>query len=75
MGVGPRKKPGTPVQYLKGIGPRRATELAAAGVETLEEFLLVLPRRYENRETFQSIASLKPNDIEPQLLHLFNFDL
>ena len=63
MGVGPRKKPGTPVQYLKGIGPRRATELAAAGVETLEEFLLVLPRRYENRETFQSIASLKPNDI------------
>ncbi len=63
MGVGPRKTPDTPVQYLKGIGPRRATELAAAGVETLEEFLLVLPRRYENRETFQSIASLKPNDL------------
>ena len=63
MGVGPRKTPDTPVQYLKGIGPRRANELAAVGVKTLEEFLLVLPRRYENRETFQSIASLKPNDL------------
>ena len=62
MGVGPRIKADTPVQYLKGIGPRRAAELSAVGVETLEDFLLVLPRRYEDRATFQQIASLKPNN-------------
>ena len=63
MDVGSRLKADTPVQFLKGIGPRRAADLSAIGVETLEEFLLVLPRRYEDREAFQSIGSLKPNDI------------
>jgi len=63
MGVGPQIKADTPVQFLKGIGPRRATDLSAIGVETLEEFLLVLPRRYEDRGAFQSIGSLKLNDV------------
>ena len=63
MGVGPRIKADTPVQYLKGIGPRRASELSAVGVDTLEDFLLVLPRRYEDREAFQDIGSLKANDV------------
>jgi len=63
MGVGPQIKADTPVQFLKGIGPRRAAELSAIGVDTLEEFLLVLPRRYEDRGAFQSIGSLKPNDV------------
>ena len=56
-------KADTPVQFLKGIGPRRASALSEIGVETLEEFLLVLPRRYEDRGAFQSIGSLKPNDV------------
>ena len=63
MGVGSRIKPETPVQYLKGIGPRRAAELSAVGIETLEDFLLVLPRRYEDREAFRRIGSLKANEI------------
>ena len=63
MDVGSRLKADTPVQFLKGIGPRRASDLSAIGVETLEEFLLVLPRRYEDRGAFQTIGSLKPNDV------------
>jgi ATP-dependent DNA helicase RecG len=63
MGVASQIKADTPVQFLKGIGPRRASALSEIGVETLEEFLLVLPRRYEDRGAFQSIGSLKPNDV------------
>ncbi len=50
----------TPVQYLKGVGPRRAGELAAAGMETVEDLLLTLPRRYEDRARLQPICDLKP---------------
>lgn len=48
----------TPVQYLKGVGPRRAAELAAAGVQTVEDLLLTLPYRYEDRERLQPIGEL-----------------
>lgn len=50
----------TPVQYLKGVGPRRADELATIGVNTVEDLLLTLPRSYEDRELLQPIESLKP---------------
>ena len=52
----------TPVQYLKGVGPRRAGELAAVGVRTVEDLLLTLPRRYEDRARLQSIRDLRPGD-------------
>ena len=53
----------SPVQYLKGVGPRRAGELAAAGVRTVEDLLLTLPRRYEDRARFQSIRELRPGEV------------
>lgn len=49
----------TPVQYLKGVGPRRAGELAAAGVRTVEDLLLALPSRYEDRARLQPIRDLR----------------
>ncbi len=53
----------TSVQYLKGVGPRRAAELAAAGVQTVEDLLLTLPRRYEDRARLQSIRDLRPGEV------------
>jgi len=50
----------TPLQYLKGVGPRRAADLAHAGLVTLEDLLYRFPMRYEDRSRLQSIASLKP---------------
>ncbi|MFQ5791954.1 MAG: hypothetical protein ACE5JI_15885, partial [Acidobacteriota bacterium] len=37
------------VQYVKGVGPRKAQALAAAGVRTVLDLLLYLPFRYEDR--------------------------
>jgi ATP-dependent DNA helicase RecG len=50
----------TPLQFLKGVGPRRAADLAHAGLATLEDLLYRFPIRYEDRSRLQSIASLKP---------------
>src|SRR5256886_11622784 len=50
----------TPLQYLKGVGPRRAADFAHAGLITIEDLLYRFPMRYEDRSRLQSIASLKP---------------
>lgn len=50
----------TPLQYLKGVGPRRAADLARAGLVTLEDLLYRFPLRYEDRSRLQPIASLEP---------------
>jgi len=49
------------LQYLKGVGPRRAADLRNVGVATVEDLLYRFPVRYEDRSHFQTIASLKPN--------------
>jgi ATP-dependent DNA helicase RecG len=49
----------TPLQYLKGVGPRRAADLAHAGLITLEDLLYRFPIRYEDRSRLQPITSLK----------------
>ena len=50
----------SPVQFVKGIGPRKAEELEKAGVRTVEDLLLHLPMRYEDRTAFARIADLRP---------------
>ncbi|MGE5816253.1 MAG: ATP-dependent DNA helicase RecG [Acidobacteriota bacterium] len=50
----------TPLQYLKGVGPRRAAEFKRAGLLTLEDLLYRFPFRYEDRTAFMSIADAKP---------------
>jgi len=50
----------TPLQYLKGVGPRRAADLEHAGLLTIEDLLYRFPIRYEDRSRLQPIAALKP---------------
>jgi ATP-dependent DNA helicase RecG len=50
----------TPVQFLKGVGPRRAADLEHVGLVTLEDLLYRFPLRYEDRSRMQPIASLEP---------------
>src|SRR4249919_681779 len=50
----------TPLQFLKGVGPRKAADLKKAGLNTVEDLLFRFPRRYEDRSRMQSIISLRP---------------
>ena len=49
----------TPLQFFKGVGPRRAADLERAGLHTIEDLLYRFPIRYEDRSRLQAIASLK----------------
>jgi ATP-dependent DNA helicase RecG len=50
------------VQYLKGVGPRRAEKLARLGVRTARDLLYHVPHRYEDATTVARISTLKPGD-------------
>jgi ATP-dependent DNA helicase RecG len=49
-----------PLQFLKGVGPRKAADLKKAGLTTVEDLLFRFPRRYEDRSRLQTIISLRP---------------
>jgi ATP-dependent DNA helicase RecG len=49
-----------PLQYLKGVGPRKAADLKKAGLLTVEDLLFRFPTRYEDRSRLQPIVSVKP---------------
>lgn len=48
-----------PVAYLKGVGPKRSEVLAQVGIETVEDLLYYLPRRYLDRSHMVSIAQIQ----------------
>ena len=50
----------TPVQHLKGVGPRRNSFYYRLGLRTLRDLLYHFPRRHEDRRAFQSIDQLVP---------------
>jgi ATP-dependent DNA helicase RecG len=47
------------VQYVKGVGPRRASLLSSRGIRTVEDLLLHIPRAYQDRAHFVSLSSLQ----------------
>jgi ATP-dependent DNA helicase RecG len=56
-------EPSTPVQYVKGIGPRLADILAAKGIHTVDDLLHYLPFRYEDRVNPRTIAELRAGEM------------
>jgi len=53
----------TPVQYVKGIGPKLAEILATKGIATVGDLLNYLPFRYEDRLNPRGIAELRPGEM------------
>ena len=49
----------TPLRFLKGIGPKRAEQLAAFGLQTVEDLLYHLPFRYEDRRHVKNIGQAR----------------
>ena len=54
----------TPIQYCKGIGPKRAELLKKLGINTVEEALFYIPWRYEDRGNLKKIGRLSIGSYE-----------
>ena len=48
----------TSIQYIKGVGPKRAALFARLGVETVGDALYLFPRRYEDRRSVKEMGSV-----------------
>lgn len=49
------------VQYIKGIGPKRAKILLKLGIAAVRDILNYLPREYDDRRQITKIAAAMPN--------------
>lgn len=58
----PFLKLSSPVQYVKGIGPKRAQYFKKIGVETVQDLLFLVPHRYVDYSTVKKIKDLIIND-------------
>ncbi|CAI2718910.1 ATP-dependent DNA helicase RecG [Nitrospina watsonii] len=63
------QKPATPkpsladsLQYVKGVGPKRALLLEKLGLSTVEEGLALLPHRFEDRSRVQPIGKVTDDE-------------
>ena len=68
-------EPSTPVQYVKGIGPRLAEILAAKGIATVDDLLHYLPFRYEDRLNPRSVAELRAGEMATVIAEVRNSGL
>ena len=61
-GGGPRRTLETPVEFLTGVGPRRAEAMRRLNIFTARDLLFHVPHRYEDASTVTPIARLKVGD-------------
>jgi len=50
----------TPLQFIKGVGPQRASQLERKGLRTVEDALFFVPLRHEDRTRLTPFRSLVP---------------
>jgi ATP-dependent DNA helicase RecG len=67
--------PSTPVQFVKGIGPRLADILAAKDIRTVDDLLHYLPFRYEDRLNPRSVAELRAGEMATVIAEVRNSGL
>ena len=49
----------TPIQYVKGVGPKLAKLFEKKGIRTVEDALYFIPRCYEDRRNLKKISELQ----------------
>ena len=50
------------LQFIKGVGPRKAADLKRVGLSIVQDLLYRLPFRYEDRTKAQLVSSLSPGN-------------
>jgi ATP-dependent DNA helicase RecG len=69
-----RKKPSLDdsIQFIKGVGPKKALLLEKLQLTTIEDFLYFLPFRYEDRSQLKQISTLMPGEFATFMAEVLN---
>ncbi|MBL7975042.1 MAG: hypothetical protein JNJ85_09025, partial [Candidatus Kapabacteria bacterium] len=57
----------SPLQFVKGVGPKRAEALAQAGILTPRDLLMYIPRSYIDRSSIGNIRTLHRRMLNPDV--------
>ena len=60
----PQERLATHVQYLKGVGPRRAEMIERLGLRTARDVLFFFPRDYEDHTDRRAVADLEEGTLQ-----------
>ncbi|MFC1509589.1 ATP-dependent DNA helicase RecG [Candidatus Omnitrophota bacterium] len=60
-------------RFIKGVGPSKLKLLNRLGIETVEDLLYCLPRRYEDRSNIKKISDLKSGNFETTKAKVLTF--
>ena len=52
----------TKIQYIKGVGEKRAALFARLGIETVDDFIRFYPRAYKDWSDIRSIGEVQPGE-------------
>ncbi len=52
----------SPIQYIKGVGPKLAKLFATKDLHTLEDLIYFIPRDYQDRSTMKKVSECKPDE-------------
>ena len=61
-----------PIQFVKGVGPKKALLLQKLQLTSIEDFLYFLPFRYEDRRELKTISSLMPGQFATFVAEVLN---
>ncbi len=61
-----------PIQFIKGVGPKKALLLEKLQLTSIEDFLYFLPFRYEDRRELKTISSLIPGQFATFVAEVLN---
>jgi len=54
----------TPIQFIKGVGPKLASLLEKKGIRTVEDALYFIPREYQDRREIRKISRVEIGKVE-----------
>ncbi len=60
-------------RFIKGVGPSKLKVLNRLGIETIEDLLYCIPRRYEDRSKIKKVADVKPRNFETIKVKVLTF--
>jgi ATP-dependent DNA helicase RecG len=62
--VNPLIRPDESIQFLKGVGPRKAEILAKRGIETNLDLLYLMPREYLDLRTVRAMSGMVEDEVQ-----------
>jgi len=68
----------TPVQFIKGVGPKLGEVLRKKSIHQVQDLLEWYPRAYEDRRVARNIASLRPDEtvsLKAQVVSVSSFNM